>query len=75
VLESASADGASERERRFRRRAYHRARDSALIALALQLARPDSERQRRHGSRRRARARARRATNVDAPTATVGRFT
>lgn len=46
----------SERDRRFRRRAYQRARDSALIAIALQLA-AHGARVPRHGRRRRGRSR------------------
>src|SRR5579864_895190 len=49
----AASDAGSERERRFQRRAYQRARDSALIAIALQQA----ARRRRHGTRRRSRTR------------------
>ena len=36
ALERACEHRRSERERRFRKRAYERARDSALVALALQ---------------------------------------
>ncbi|HLJ04480.1 MAG TPA: hypothetical protein VKT31_13625 [Solirubrobacteraceae bacterium] len=50
----AAWDGDSERERRFQRRAYQRARDSALIAIALEPA-AQPTRQRRHGRRRRGR--------------------
>jgi hypothetical protein len=68
TLQTVWADGSSERERRFRRRAYQRARDAALIAIALELAtRP--ARQRRHDGRRRAPIRDRRARNVSNPTA------
>jgi len=43
---------AGERERRFRRRAYERARDRALVAIALAPAPPRAAR-RGHGARRR----------------------
>jgi hypothetical protein len=52
----AASDHGSERERRFQRRAYHRARDSALIAIALQLA-AQAARLPGHGRRRRGRPR------------------
>jgi hypothetical protein len=53
-LVSASDSGCGEREKRFRRRAFERARDKALIALAMG-ARPTV---RVRGHRRRSRGRA-----------------
>ena len=63
ALQTAWADSSSERERRFRRRAYQRARDSALIAIALQGA-ARTRQERRHSRRRRAAFKARRAINA-----------
>jgi hypothetical protein len=50
LLVSASDGGCGERERRFRRRSFERARDKALIALAMR-ARPTARMRERRRSR------------------------